>query len=116
MRRTAQTRCEQNVCVSKVCVSAKCVCLVCVLSMHSLRTCSCSPCVSVPHLVVVVRTALVAQRVLVGENGGSGRNVPLELGIRGVVDLVVTRESRVEVGDAREQVVEHGVGQRGGDG
>ena len=56
--------------------------------------------------MVVVRPALVAQRVLVGPDGGGCGDVALELGIRGVVDLIVTREPRVKVGDEGEEVVD----------
>ena len=97
-------------CENKVGVCANKVCACdCVRRVRSL--CPCSLCVSVPHLVVV-RSALVAQHVLVGENRGSRRDVALELGIRGVVDLVISGVHCVKVGDTREQVVERGMGQR----
>ena len=51
-----------------------------------------------------------------GPDGGGCGDVALELGIRGVVDLVVTRKLLVEVGDEREEVVERGVRGRYGTG
>ena len=43
---------------------------------------------------------------------GGSADVALELGIRGVVDLVISGVHGVEVGNAREQVIERGMGQR----
>jgi len=95
---------QQRKSVWTVCV---CMCVFACVFLVSFRVCpsACTSCVSVPHLVVV-RSALVAQRVLVGPDGWGCGDVALELGIRGVVDLVVTRKLRVEVGDEGEEMVD----------